>query len=66
MEHLSAICVPNEEELRFRVELWNEKIENDVANYLGKITKIVGERVEAHQVQVIPLEKIRSRLEKIF
>ncbi len=55
LDHFSAVCVPNGEELRFRVELWNEKVENDVANYLGKI---VGERVEAHQVQVIPLEKM--------
>ena len=59
LDQKSAISVfndvTNQAEMRFRVELWNEKVETDVAKYL---IKIVGEPVKTHQVQVIPFEKV--------
>ena len=59
LDHKSAVSdfnnVTNQAEMRFRIEMWNDQVENEVVNYLEKI---VNEKVELHQVQVIPLEKV--------
>lgn len=41
--------------MRFRVEMWNEKIPKDVVDY---ITELTGQPVKSSQVQVIPFEKV--------
>ena len=41
--------------MRFRIEMWNDKVQNQVVNYLGKV---VGRQVNDHQVQVIPFENV--------
>jgi hypothetical protein len=38
-----------------RFEMWNEKVENEVAKY---VSKIVGHQVNDHQVQIIPFDKV--------
>ena len=59
LDHKGAVsCFDNvrkQAEVRFRIEMWNEKVENEVANYLSKV---VGHQVNDYQVQVIPLEKV--------
>ncbi len=59
LDHMSAISIfndiTNQEEVRFRIEFWNEKVDSEVANYLSKIVR---EQVETHQVEVLPFEKV--------
>jgi hypothetical protein len=47
--------VTKKAEMRFRIEMWNDKVQNQVVNYLGKV---VGRQVNDHQVQVIPFENV--------
>ncbi|XP_046653802.1 uncharacterized protein LOC124344330 isoform X2 [Daphnia pulicaria] len=47
--------VTQESEVRFRIEMWNTKVENKVVSYL---TKYLNMTIEDNQVQVIPLEKV--------
>nr|CAH0100531.1 unnamed protein product [Daphnia galeata] len=47
--------VTKKAEMRFRIEMWNDKVQNQVVNYLGKV---VGRQVDDHQVQVIPFENV--------
>ncbi len=47
--------ITNQTEIQFRIELWNEQVESEVTNYLGKI---VGEKIEPYQIQVIPFENV--------
>ena len=42
-------------ELIFRVHLWNEHVENETTTYL---TKLLGNKVERHQVQVLSFDKV--------
>ncbi|KAK4026535.1 hypothetical protein OUZ56_015534 [Daphnia magna] len=55
----SASCVFNDvtkqNEMRFRVDMWNDKIQNQVVEYLKDF---IGQQVDATQVQVVPLEKV--------
>lgn len=59
LDHKSAVSffnnVRKQAEIQFRIEMWNEKVENEVGKYLNKI---VGHQVNDHQVQIIPLEKV--------
>lgn len=59
LDHKSAVSsfnnVTKQAEMRFRIEMWNEKVEREVVNYLGDV---VGHQVKPHQVHVIPLEKV--------
>jgi hypothetical protein len=47
--------VTKQNEVRFRIEMWNDKVESQVVNYL---TEFVGQQIQSNQVQVIPLEKV--------
>jgi hypothetical protein len=42
-------------EMRFRIEMWNDKVENEVVKHLSKI---VGQDIQPDNVGVIPLEKV--------
>ena len=59
LDHQSASSsfnsVLNQAEMRFRIDMWNEDVENSVISY---VSKVVGEEVKPHQVQVMPLEKV--------
>ena len=45
----------NHPEVRFRIEMRNEKLESEVVHYLKNFVK---KQVKANQVQVIPLDKV--------
>jgi hypothetical protein len=59
LDHKSAISTYNrftkQPEMRFRIEMWNDKVENEVVKYLNEI---VGHEIKSNQVRVIPLEKV--------
>ncbi|XP_046443530.1 uncharacterized protein LOC124193652 isoform X2 [Daphnia pulex] len=59
LDHKSAVSrlnrVTKQQEMRFRVEMWNDKVENEVVKYLNEI---VGHQIKSNQVRVIPLEKV--------
>ncbi len=42
-------------EMRFRVEMWNDKVQNEVVKHLNEI---VDNEIKSNQVRVIPLEKV--------
>jgi hypothetical protein len=41
--------------MRFRIEMWNDKVQKQVVKYLSEI---VGHEIKSNKVRVIPLEKI--------
>ena len=47
--------VTKRSEMRFRVEMWSDKVQNEVVKHL-KI--IVGQEIKSNQVAIIPLEKV--------
>jgi hypothetical protein len=59
LDHSSAISIYNrftkQQEMRFRIEMWNDKVQNEVVKYLNEI---VGHQIKSNQVRVIPLEKV--------
>jgi hypothetical protein len=59
LDHKSAVSsynnVTNQSEMRFRVEMWSDKVQNEVVKHL-KI--IVGQEIKSNQVAIIPLEKV--------
>ena len=59
LDHKSAISTFNnvtlQPEMRFRIVMWNQKVEDDVIAYLSDF---VGETIKHSQVQVLPLEKV--------
>ncbi|XP_046654269.1 uncharacterized protein LOC124345538 isoform X2 [Daphnia pulicaria] len=59
LDHQSAASfynnVTKQPEVRFRVEMWNLKVESKVVNYL---TKFLRQPIDPHQVQVIPFDKV--------
>jgi hypothetical protein len=59
LDHKSAISRLNrftkQPEMRFRLEMWNDKVENEVVQHL---IKIVGQEIQPNKVRVIPLEKV--------
>jgi hypothetical protein len=59
LDHTSAVSIYNkvtkQPEMRFRIEMWNDKVENEVVKYLNEI---VGHEIKSNKVAVIPLEKV--------
>lgn len=59
LNHKSAVSFSNNvtqrPEVRFRIEMWNTKVENKVVNYL---TDLLRHPIKAIQVQIIPLDKV--------
>jgi hypothetical protein len=59
LDHSSAISTYNkftkQPEMRFRIEMWNDKVQNEVVKHLNEI---VGHQIKSNQVRVIPLEKV--------
>ncbi|XP_046456425.1 repetitive organellar protein-like isoform X2 [Daphnia pulex] len=47
--------VTNQPEMRFRVEMWNDKVQKEVVKHL-KIS--IGQEIQSDKVRVIPLEKV--------
>lgn len=59
LDHHSANCsfngVTKEYQMRFHIEMWNDMVQDQVVDYL---TKVFGKKIERHQIQVVPFEKI--------
>ena len=59
LDHKSAISTYNrvtkQSEMRFRVEMWNDKVENEVVRHLNKIAS---QEIQSDNVRVLPLEKV--------
>jgi hypothetical protein len=59
LDHTSAVGTYNrftkQPEMRFRVEMWNDKVENEVVKHLNNI---VGQEIQSDKVMVFPFEKI--------
>ena len=47
--------ITNRPEMSFRVEMWNDKVQNEVVQHLNEI---VGHEIKSNKVRVIPLEKV--------
>ena len=47
--------ITNRPEMSFRVEMWNDKVQNEVVKHLNEI---VGHEIKSNKVRVIPLEKV--------
>ncbi|XP_046638164.1 uncharacterized protein LOC124316324 [Daphnia pulicaria] len=47
--------VTKQQEMRFRIEMWNDKVQNEVVKHLNEI---VGHQIKSNKVTVIPLEKV--------
>ena len=45
----------DEAEMRFRIEMWNDNVENRIVNY---VSDFVGHQVNSNCVHVMPLEKV--------
>ncbi len=59
LDHKSAVSrlnrVTKQQEIRFRIEMWNDKVQNEVVKHLNDI---VGHEIKSNKVTVIPLEKV--------
>ncbi|XP_046637877.1 uncharacterized protein LOC124316153 isoform X2 [Daphnia pulicaria] len=59
LDHSSAVSTYNrftkQPEMRFRVEMWNDKVQKEVVKYLNEI---VGHEIKSNQVRVLPLDKV--------
>ncbi|XP_046637878.1 interaptin-like isoform X1 [Daphnia pulicaria] len=59
LDHSSAVSIYNrftkQPEMRFRIEMWNDKVENEVVKYLNKI---VGQEIQPDNVRVLHLDKV--------
>jgi hypothetical protein len=59
LDNKSAVCLYNrttiKPEMRFRIEMWNDKVQNEVVKHLNQI---VGQEIKSNQVAIIPLEKV--------
>jgi hypothetical protein len=57
LDHKSAVSIYNnvtkQPEMRFRVEMWNAKVQNEVVKHLNKS---IGQEIQSDKVRVIPLE----------
>jgi hypothetical protein len=58
LDHKSAVSkfnkVTKQSEMRFRIEMWNDKVQSQVVKHLKEI---VGHEILTNKVRVIPLEK---------
>ncbi|XP_046645619.1 uncharacterized protein LOC124336056 isoform X5 [Daphnia pulicaria] len=59
LDHKTAVSIYNnvtkQSEMRFRIEMWNDKVQNKVVNHLQEI---FGHDIKSNTVRVIPLEKV--------
>jgi hypothetical protein len=59
LDHKSAVSVYNnvtkQPEMRFRIEMWNEKVQNEVVKHLFKS---VDKEIQPDNVKIIPLENV--------
>jgi hypothetical protein len=59
LDHKSAVSSYNkftkQPEMRFRIEMWNDKVQNEVVKHLNEI---VGYEIKSNKVGVLPLEKV--------
>jgi hypothetical protein len=59
LDHTSVVSrlnrVTKQSEMRFRIEMWNDKVQNEVVKHLNEI---VGHEIKSNKVRVIPLEKV--------
>ncbi len=59
LDHTSAVSMYNnvtkQPEMRFRIEMWNDKVQNEVVKHLNEI---IGHEIKPNKVRVIPLEKV--------
>ena len=59
LDHKSAASTYNratkQPEMRFQIEMWNDKVQNEVVKHLNKI---VDQEIQSDKVRVIPLEKV--------
>jgi hypothetical protein len=59
LDHKSAVSrlnrVTKQQEMRFRIEMWNDKVQNEVVKHLNKC---IGQEIQSDKVRVIPLEKV--------
>jgi hypothetical protein len=59
LDHKSAVSsynnVTKQPEMRFRIEMWNDKVQNEVVKHLNEI---IGHEIKSNKVRVIPLEKV--------
>jgi hypothetical protein len=59
LDHKSAVSSYNrftkQSEMRFRIEIWNDKVQNEVVKHLNEI---VGHEIKSNQIRVIPTKKI--------
>ncbi|XP_046637862.1 uncharacterized protein LOC124316145 isoform X2 [Daphnia pulicaria] len=59
LDHSSAVSTYNkftkQPEMSFRIEMWNDKVQNEVVKHLNEI---VGHEIKSNKVRVIPLEKV--------
>jgi hypothetical protein len=59
LDHKSAVSsynnVTKQPEMRFRIEMWNDKVQNEVVKHLNKS---IGQEIQSDNVRVIPLEKV--------
>jgi hypothetical protein len=59
LDHSSAVSsyngVTKQPEMRFRIEMWNVKVQKEVVQHLSGIT---GHPIKSYQVSVIPLENL--------
>jgi hypothetical protein len=59
LDHKSAVSrynrIRKQSEMRFRVEMWSDKVQNEVVKHLNEI---VGHEIKSNQVAIIPLEKV--------
>jgi hypothetical protein len=59
LDHKSAFVTYNkftkQTEMRFRIEMWNDKVQNEVVKHLNKS---IGHEIKSNKVRIIPLEKV--------
>jgi hypothetical protein len=59
LDHKSATStysrLAKQQEIRFRVVMWNDKVQNEVLKHLNKIT---GQEIQSDKVRILPLEKV--------
>ncbi|EFX82669.1 C1q and tumor necrosis factor-related protein-like protein 2 [Daphnia pulex] len=61
LDHKSAFVTYNkftkQTEMRFRIEMWNDKVQNEVVKHLNEM-QMDGHEIKSNKVRVIPLEKV--------
>jgi hypothetical protein len=59
LDHKSAVSsynnITKQPEMRFSIEMWNDKVQNEVVKHLNKS---IGQEIQSDKVRVIPLERV--------